>query len=103
MQFLFEISAITAFSFLPGQSLPVAVRIGLIAGAPLLLLGVNIANFTIHNASRSVFRHGCASAESGTNGIETMGRRCSSSSLPSSLLASCWSSRPSLAGATCTG
>ncbi|MES2176609.1 MAG: putative ABC exporter domain-containing protein [Gemmatimonadota bacterium] len=74
MQFLLSISGILALSFLPKVPLPLEMRIGILMGAPILLLGINLANFTIHNGLALLFPAWVRMGEGGTNGIEAVGQ-----------------------------
>lgn len=55
MQFLLLAAACVASSFTADVEISGAIRVGVLAGAPLLLLGLNAVNFTIHNGMALLF------------------------------------------------
>ncbi|MEO8622301.1 MAG: putative ABC exporter domain-containing protein [bacterium] len=75
MQLLTLTAAMIALSFIPKNPLPLDARVGLFVAAPVFLLGLNFANFTIHNGMALLFpawvRLG---AGEGNAGVEVMGQ-----------------------------
>ena len=74
MQYLIVLSGMLALSFMPDKAPSVAIRLGVLMGAPVLLLGLNLANFTIHNGMALLFPAWVRTGEAGTAGIETIGQ-----------------------------
>jgi hypothetical protein len=61
-------------SFVERRPLPVDVRLGVLIAAPLFLLGINFANFTIHNGLALLFPGWVRLGEQGGAGVEAMGQ-----------------------------
>lgn len=74
MQYLLILSGMLATSFLPDKTPSLTIRLGVLLGAPILLLGLNLANFTIHNGMALLFPAWVRTGEAGTAGIETIGQ-----------------------------
>jgi ABC-2 type transport system permease protein len=74
MQFLLVAAGLLAVSFLKKAPIPMEMRIGAQIGAPFLLLGINLANFTIHNGLALLFPAWVRLGETGAAGIEMMGQ-----------------------------
>ena len=74
MQFLLVLAAMISAGFLAEVTVPFEVRAGVVIGAPVLLLGLNLANFAIHNGIALLFPAWVRLGESGVSGIETMGQ-----------------------------
>ena len=74
MQLLLVLSAIYAVSFLPRHRPDVVVQLGMVVGAPLLILGLNLANFCIHNGIALIFPAWIRVGEGNTSGIENTGQ-----------------------------
>ncbi|MEO5817376.1 MAG: putative ABC exporter domain-containing protein [Gemmatimonadaceae bacterium] len=74
MQFLLVAVTLLAMSFVAKTPLPVDVRLGVLFAAPLLLLGLNFANFTIHNGLALLFPGWVRLGEHGGSGVEAMGQ-----------------------------
>jgi hypothetical protein len=74
MQFLLVAVALLAMSFVAKKPLPVDVRLGVLLAAPLFLLGLNFANFTIHNGLALLFPGWVRLGEQGGAGVEAMGQ-----------------------------
>ena len=74
LQFLLVWDALLAMSFVPKDMLPPEVRMGIFLGAPALCVGLNLANFTIHNGLALLFPAWVRLGETGVNGIEAVGQ-----------------------------
>ena len=74
MQLLLLIGVAIATGFVARDSAPLDLRLGAILGAPVLLLGLNLANFAIHNALALMFPAWVRLGETGVSGIEAMGQ-----------------------------
>lgn len=74
MQYLLLISATIAVSVMQGKAPSMAIRLGVLLGAPVLLLGLNLANFTIHNGIALLFPAWVRTGEVGAAGVETIGQ-----------------------------
>jgi len=74
MQLLLVMSGTLALSLMSSGVPSVAIRLGVLLGAPALLLGLNLANFTIHNGMALLFPAWVRVGEGGTAGIETIGQ-----------------------------
>ena len=65
--------AVAALSFVPDAPIPGAVRLQLLFAAPVLLLGLNVANFSIHNGLALLFPAWVRTGDANP-GIEMMGQ-----------------------------
>ncbi len=74
MQFLLVIAGLVAVGKVPKEALLPGVAAGLVLGAPALLLGVNVANFLIHNALAVLFPAWVKLGETGVAGLEAIGQ-----------------------------
>lgn len=74
VQFVLLIAAVLAISFSNKDVPPAGVRLGVLMGAPLLLLGLNLANFTIHNAMALLFPAWVRLGEVAGSGVEVIGQ-----------------------------
>ena len=74
LQYLLILSAMLALSFMPDKAPPTSIGLGVLLGAPVLLLGMNLANFTIHNGMALLFPAWVRTGEAGTAGVETIGQ-----------------------------
>jgi ABC-2 type transport system permease protein len=74
MQILLVLSGTLALSLMPRGVLPVAYMVGGFIGGPILLFGLNLANFTIHNGMALLFPAWVRTGEAGTAGVETIGQ-----------------------------
>lgn len=74
MQFLLFLAGMLSLVLLPKESPPTTILLGAIIGAPILLLGLNLANFTIHNGMALMFPAWVRTGETGTAGIESIGQ-----------------------------
>ena len=74
MQYLLLLSGMLALSLMPDKAPSMAIRLGVLIGAPVLLLGLNLANFTIHNGMALLFPAWVRTGEAGTAGIESIGQ-----------------------------
>lgn len=74
MQFLLLIAGLIAVGKVPKEALPVGIAAGLLLGAPALLLGLNVANFLIHNALAVLFPAWVKLGETGVAGLEAIGQ-----------------------------
>jgi ABC-2 type transport system permease protein len=74
MQLLLVAVGLLAMSFVARRPLPVDVRLGVLIAAPLFLLGLNFANFTIHNGLALLFPGWVRLGEQGGAGVEAMGQ-----------------------------
>ena len=74
MQYLLLLVGMLSLVLLPKESPPATVLLGAIIGAPILLLGLNLANFTIHNGMALMFPAWVRTGETGTAGIESIGQ-----------------------------
>lgn len=73
MQFLLLVAAATALSFTTEAAFPPELRIGVLLGAPLLLLGINAVTFSIHNGMALLFPAWVRLGEAGA-GLEAIGQ-----------------------------
>lgn len=74
MQFLLLVAALISAGFMAENSVPLPIRAGVLIGAPALLAGLNLANFTIHNGIALLFPAWVRLGETGVAGIEVMGQ-----------------------------
>jgi hypothetical protein len=74
MQLLLVAVGLLAMSFVGRQPVAVDVRLGALIAAPLFLLGLNFANFTIHNGLALLFPGWVRLGEQGGAGVEAMGQ-----------------------------
>ena len=74
MQFLLTAVAMFAMTWFPKEGLSLTTRIGVVLGAPMVLVGLNIANFTIHNGMALLFPAWVRIGDTGANGLEAMGQ-----------------------------
>ncbi len=74
MQFLLFLAGCLGVALIPKSSLPSGMLPGAIIGAPFLVLGLNLANFTIHNGMALLFPAWVRTGEAGTAGIESVGQ-----------------------------
>ena len=74
MQFLLVAIGLLAMSFSQAGMLPLNVRLGALIGAPVFLVGLNIANFTVHNGMALLFPGWVRHGETGVAGVEVMGQ-----------------------------
>ena len=74
MQLLLGMVALLALSFVREKLLPVDIRIGMLLAAPVLLLGLSVANFTIHNGMALLFPAWVKLGTAGSAGVEAMGQ-----------------------------
>ena len=74
MQFLLAATGLLAMSFVATPMLAAPVRIGAVIGAPVFLLGLNLANFTVHNGIALLFPGWVRLGETGAAGVEMMGQ-----------------------------
>ena len=87
MQLLLVVVGLLALSFIPKDTIPIDIRIGLLIAAPVLLLGLNFANFTVHNGMALLFPAWVRLGESGGAGVEAMGQMMLTSIVTLGLLA----------------
>ncbi|MEO7455424.1 MAG: hypothetical protein ABIY52_04130, partial [Gemmatimonadaceae bacterium] len=87
MQSLLVAVALFAMAFAPRDPLTTGMRLGALAGAPFFLLGLNLANFTIHNGLALLFPGWVRLGEAGAAGVEMMGQMMLTTILTFSLLA----------------
>ena len=87
MQLLLTGVALLALSFIEKDSIPVAIRIGMAIAAPVFLLGLSLANFTIHNGMALLFPAWVRLGTAGGAGIEAMGQVMLTSIVTLALLA----------------
>jgi hypothetical protein len=74
MQFMLIVAGMIAISFFPREALAFPLRIGIVLGAPIAFVGLNLANFTIHNGMALLFPAWVKIGDTGANGIEAMGQ-----------------------------
>jgi ABC-2 type transport system permease protein len=74
MQVLLLLSGTLAFALMPSGAPPVAYMVGGAIGVPVLLFGLNLANFTIHNGMALLFPAWVKTGDAGTAGVETIGQ-----------------------------
>jgi hypothetical protein len=74
MQLLLVAAGLLAMSFISTKTLDTDVRIGALIAAPVFLLGLNFANFTIHNGLALLFPGWIRLGEAGAAGVEAMGQ-----------------------------
>lgn len=74
MQLLLVAVGFLSMSFIAKTTLTADVRIGAIIAAPVFLLGLNFANFTIHNGLALLFPGWVRLGDSGSAGVEAMGQ-----------------------------
>lgn len=79
MQYLLVIASLIAVSRIDETPVTLAVALAIAVASPLLLLGVNLANFTVHNAFALVLPGWVRLGESSPGGIEAMGQAMLSS------------------------
>ena len=98
MQLLLVMVGLLALSFVQRDSLPLDIRIGLLIAAPIFLLGLNVANFTVHNGMALLFPAWVRLGEPGGAGVEAMGQMMLTS-IVTLLLLSILLFLPAIAGA----
>ncbi|CAN5261214.1 hypothetical protein BH09GEM1_BH09GEM1_28820 [soil metagenome] len=74
MQLLLFLAGGLGVVLMPKQSPPTTIVLGALIGIPILLLGLNLANFTIHNGMALMFPAWVRTGEAGTAGIESIGQ-----------------------------
>ena len=74
MQILLSLSGTLALALMTRGALPTAYIVGGLIGGPVLLFGLNLANFTIHNGIALLFPAWVKTGEGGTTGVETIGQ-----------------------------
>ncbi|MDB4917320.1 MAG: hypothetical protein JWM95_4964 [Gemmatimonadetes bacterium] len=74
VQYVLIAAAILALSFASTGVPALGLRIGVLIGAPFFLLGLNLANFTIHNGMALLFPAWVRLGELGGSGVEVMGQ-----------------------------
>src|SRR5450759_3658104 len=74
-------------SFVPKDTIPIDIRIGMLIASPVLLAGLSIANFTIHNGMALLFPAWVPLGTSGGAGVEAMGQMMLTSIITLLLLA----------------
>jgi ABC-2 type transport system permease protein len=87
MQYLLVAVAVVAMSFTGKDPLTPGMRTGVLIGAPVFLLGLSLANFTIHNGLALLFPGWVKVGESGAAGVEAMGQMMLTSVLTFTMLA----------------
>ena len=87
MQLLLVAAGLFAMSFISKDTLDLGVRIGALIAAPVFLVGLNFANFTIHNGLALLFPGWVRVGESGAAGVEAMGQMMLTSIITLLLLA----------------
>ena len=73
VQYLLVFAGLVALSVISPPVVPRAITLAILVSTPLPLLGVNLANFTIHNAFALLFPGWVRLGESG-GGVEAMGQ-----------------------------
>jgi ABC-2 type transport system permease protein len=79
MQFFLLAAACVALSFTTDVQIPGAIRVSVLVGAPLLLLGLNAVSFTIHNGMALLFPAWVKLGDSGAR-LEAIGQSMLTSS-----------------------
>jgi hypothetical protein len=74
-------------SFISKDTLDLGTRIGALIAAPVFLVGLNFANFTIHNGLALLFPGWVRVGEPGAAGVEAMGQMMLTSLITLLLLA----------------
>lgn len=74
LQVLMTAVGLLALSFIPQQPLSLEIRLGMLVAAPVLLVGVSFANFTIHNGMALLFPAWVRLGAAGEAGVEAMGQ-----------------------------
>lgn len=74
MQFFLLLVGLIALGTMPKDPLTTGMALGLVLGAPALLLGLNVANFMVHNALAVLFPAWVKLGETGVAGIEAIGQ-----------------------------
>ncbi len=74
MQLLLVAVGLLAMSYVEQRPLTSALRLGVLLAAPLFLLGLNFANFTIHNGLALLFPGWVRLGEHSAGGVEAMGQ-----------------------------
>jgi ABC-2 type transport system permease protein len=74
MQVLLVLSGSLGLSLMPNSAPRFAYIAGGLIGVPVLLFGLNLANFTIHNGMALLFPAWVRTGEAGTAGVETIGQ-----------------------------
>ena len=74
MLILLVLSGTLALGLMQHSLPPVAYLVGGVLGGPVLLFGLNLANFTIHNGIALLFPAWVRTGEAGTAGVETIGQ-----------------------------
>jgi ABC-2 type transport system permease protein len=87
MQLLLVAAGLFAMSFISKEVLDVGARIGALIAAPVFLVGLNFANFTIHNGLALLFPGWVRVGEPGSSGVEAMGQMMLTSIITLLLLA----------------
>lgn len=87
MQFLLVAVGLLALSFVQKDIIPIDIRIGMLIASPVLLVGLSIANFTIHNGMALLFPAWVRLGTSGGAGVEAMGQMMLTSIITLLLLA----------------
>jgi hypothetical protein len=87
MQLMLVAAGLLAMSFITKETLDAQVRIGALIAAPVFLVGLNFANFTIHNGLALLFPGWVRVGEPGSAGVEAMGQMMLTSIITLLLLA----------------
>ncbi|MEP6619863.1 MAG: putative ABC exporter domain-containing protein [bacterium] len=87
LQFLLVIAGVIAVSFADEVSVPLPVRFAIIAASPAVLIGLNLANFSIHNAFALLLPGWIRLGETSPGGVEAMGQAMLSSIITMLVLA----------------
>jgi len=87
MQLLLVAVGLLALSFVQKDTIPIDIRIGMLIASPVLLAGLSIANFTIHNGMALLFPAWVPLGTSGGAGVEAMGQMMLTSIITLLLLA----------------
>ena len=74
MQILLVLSGTLALELLSDRPAQTGYIVGGVIGVPVLLFGLNLANFTIHNGMALLFPAWVKTGEAGTAGIESIGQ-----------------------------
>ncbi len=87
MQLLLVAIGLLAMSFVASSPLTSGIRLGVLLAAPPFLLGLNFANFTIHNGLALLFPGWVRLGEQGGAGVEAMGQMMLTSAITLFMLA----------------
>ena len=87
MQLLLVAVGLLALSFVQKDTIPIDIRIGMLIASPVLLVGLSIANFTIHNGMALLFPAWVRLGTSEGAGVEAMGQMMLTSIITLLLLA----------------